>query len=485
MLCGMSWFERLTSLDFAFLNLEDRSAHMHVAGLAVFDGPPPPYDQVLRLIDSRLDRVPRYRQRLQFVPLNQGRPVWVDEASFDLEYHVRHTALPAPGGSAQLHRLAARLMSQQLDRSKPLWEMSLVEGVRGEDGRERFAIVTKTHHCMIDGISGMDIASVLMDAEPDAAPPSPPTEPWRPRPAPSTAELLASSLRDQIAHPLRAAREAMRAGSAAGEKLLHLALGARQLLGLAQMGRAPESSLNAPLSPHRRFHSVDLPLADIKEVRAGLGGTVNDVVLAVVSGALRSLLASRGESAAEDLRVMVPVSVRTAEGRGTLGNQVTPTFATLPVAEPDPVKRLEKVRAAMKSLKESGQVLGALALTRLSDFAPPNLLTQVARLQVMERFFNLVVTNVPGPQFPLYFLGRQMLACYPVVPLAAGQTVGIALLSYHGSVGVGLLGDADKARDLDRLGDFLKSALDELLERARDAMGRRPETQARAATGAR
>jgi len=230
---------------------------------------------------------------------------------------------------------------------------------------------------------------------------------------------------------------------------------------------------------------VDLPLAGIKEVRAGLGGTVNDVVLAVVSGALRSLLASRGEPAAEDLRVMVPVSVRKAEGRGTLGNQVTPTFATLPVAEPDPVKRLEKVRAAMKSLKESGQVLGALALTRLSDFAPPNLLTQVARLQVMERFFNLVVTNVPGPQFPLYFLGRQMLACYPVVPLAAGQTVGIALLSYNGSVGVGLLGDADKARDLDRVGDFLKSALDELLERARDAMGRRPEAQARASTGAR
>ncbi|HVE82051.1 MAG TPA: wax ester/triacylglycerol synthase family O-acyltransferase [Myxococcales bacterium] len=481
----MSWFERLTSLDFTFLNLEDRTAHMHVAGLAVFDGPLPPYQQVLRLIDARLESVPRYRQRLQFVPLNQGRPVWVDEESFDLEYHVRHTALPAPGTIDQLHKLAGWLMSQQLDRSKPLWEMWLVEGVKGEDGGQRFAIVTKTHHCMIDGISGIDIASVLMDGEPEAAPPPSSGPPWRPRPAPNAAELLVSSLREQVVHPLRAAREAMRAGSPARTQLLHLAAGLKPLLGLAQMGRAPESSLNAPLSPHRRFHSVDMALADIKAVRTALGGTVNDVVLAVVAGALRSLLGSRGEPASHDLRVMVPVSVRTAEGRGTLGNQVTPTFATLPVTEADPVRRLEKVRAAMKGLKESGQVLGALALTKLSDFAPPNLLTQVARLQMMERFFNLVVTNVPGPQFPLYLLGRRMLACYPVVPLAAGQTVGIALLSYNGSIGVGLLGDADEARDLAELGDFLKASLQELLERAQRAPVPEPAAQVRAAAGAR
>src|SRR5512144_1916196 len=258
----MAWFERLSSLDFAFLNLEDRSAHMHVGGLALFEGPSPQYDELLLLVESRLSRVPRYRQRLAWVPFQQGRPVWVDEEQFDLEYHVRHTALPAPGTEAQLLKLTGRLMAQQLDRSKPLWEMWLIEGV-GED-RSGFAVFTKTHHCMVDGISGMDIASVLMDAEAirEGAPPG---APWTPRPAPSRLELLRASVIQQLTHPLELARDVvLKPGSDARNLLAMLAGSVKPLLGLAQMGRAPASSLNVPIGPHRRFCTAQLSLANVK-----------------------------------------------------------------------------------------------------------------------------------------------------------------------------------------------------------------------------
>ncbi len=481
----MAWFERLSSLDFAFLNLEDRTKHMHVGGLALFAGPCPHHDELLRLVESRLSRVPRYRQRLAWVPFQQGRPVWVDEAQFDLEYHVRHTALPAPGSDAQLLKLTGRLMAQQLDRSKPLWEMWLIEGV-GED-RSRFAIFTKTHHCMIDGISGMDIASVLMDGEP-VPEPVPPAEPWQPRPAPSPLELLRASVKHQLTQPVKAARDlVLTPGSEARALVAMLAGSVKPLLELAQLGKAPVSSLNVPIGPHRRFCTAQLSLADIKRVRAALGGTVNDVLLTVVAGALRGLLLARRERVGPDLRVMVPVSVRGAPARGseTLGNQVIPTFCALPVGEPDSRRRLERVRESMKGLKEGGQVMGAVALTRLSDFAPPTLLTQAARLQaVATRFFNLVVTNVPGPQFPLYLLGRQMLACYPAVPLAALQTLCVGLLSYNGQVGVGLLGDADAARDLPSLAENMVQALNELVACAEATTASSPSSGAsRAASG--
>jgi len=480
----VQWFERLSSLDFAFLNLEDRSAHMHVGGLALFEGPSPQYDELLHLVESRLVRVPRYRQRLAWVPFQQGRPVWVDDAQFDLEYHVRHTALPPPGSETQLLKLTGRLMSQQLDRSKPLWEMWLIEGM-GEEHRG-FAIVTKTHHCMVDGISGMDIASVLMDGEPVREPPAP-SPPWIPRPAPSRLELLRGSVEQQVTHPLKMALDlVLKPGSEARTLLAMLAGSVKPLLGLAQLGKAPTSSLNVPIGPHRRFCAAQLSLADIKRVRAALGGTVNDVLLTVVAGALRGLLLSRGEAVGPDLRVLVPVSVRGATARGseTLGNQVTPTFCALPVGEPDPRRRLERVRESMKVLKESGQVMSAIALTRLSDFAPPTLLIQSARLQAVARFFNLVVTNVPGPQFPLYLLGRRMLACYPVIPLAAMQTLSVGLLSYDGQVGVGLLGDADAAKDLPGLAERMAKELTELVACAEGAASPpSPSGAVRAASG--
>ena len=451
------WYERLSTIDSLFLELEDRTAHMHVGAVALFEGPPPPYADFLRLIEARLEQVPRYRQRVMFVPGRVGRPVWVDETQFDLEYHARRTALPAPGGEAELKKLAGRLLSQALDRDKPLWEMWLVEGL----DESRFAIISKTHHCMLDGVSGVDLATVLMDAEPSTQPPPEPL-PWTPRKAPQTAELLLSSVREQLAHPLRMAREALEPNSEAVKLFGQLFSGLKPLYDVLAMGRAPESPLNVPIGPHRRFEMLELPLADVKQVRASLGGTVNDVILATVAGALRSWLTARGTAPQADLRVLVPVSMRTRDERGTFGNQVSAVFCPLPVTEANPIERLKRIREEMKSVKEKGAAVGAHALSRLSDFAPPQLLAQAARLQAVTRMFNLVVTNVPGPQFPLYLLGRRMLRCYPQVPLAAQQAVGIALLSYDGRIGVGLIGDADAARDLPALAGSLRASLDEL-----------------------
>ena len=451
-----TWYERLNTLDSLFLELEDRSAHMHVGAVAVFQGPTPPYPDFLRLIEARLEQVPRYRQRVQPVPGKAGRPVWIDESQFDLEYHVRHTALPAPGGEPELKKLVGRLLSQALDRDKPLWEMWLVEGL----GENRFAVVSKTHHCMLDGVSGVDLATVLMDSEPQTAPPPPPG-PWTPRKAPPLAELVVDSVKEQLAHPLRMAREAFEPNSEVVRLFGQLFSGLRPLLDVVSMGRAPESPLNVPIGPHRRFEMLELPLAQVKEVRNQLGGTVNDVILAMVAGGLRSWLGARGAELS-DLRVMVPVSMRTSDTRGTFGNQVSAVFCPLPITEPNPVVRLQRIRESMKDVKENGSAIGAHALSRLGDFAPPQLLAQAARLQAVTRMFNLVVTNVPGPQFPLYLLGRRMLRCYPQVPLASQQALGIALLSYDGCIGVGLLGDADAARDLPALATALRASLDEL-----------------------
>ena len=470
-----TWFERLSTLDSLFLELEDRTTHMHVGAVAVFEGKPPPYRDFLRLIDARLDRVPRYRQRVQFVPFKQGRPVWIDESQFDLEYHVRHTALPAPGGDEELKRLAGRLFSQALDRDKPLWEMWLVEGLGdGADparaSGDRFAIISKTHHCMLDGISGVDLATVLMDTEPSTDAPASAAE-WKPRPAPKSSELFATSLKEQITNPIQVVRDALQSNNDARKLLREIAGGVKPLLGLAGMGLAPASALNRPIGPHRRFEMFDLDLPEIRKIRRALRGTVNDVILAVVAGALRHWLEARGESLGPDLRALVPVSMRGAHDRNTFGNQVSAVFCPLPVGEANPLERLRKVRDAMKGIKESGQAVAAAALASLSDFAPPTLLAQAARLQAVTRFFNLVITNVPGPQFPLYLLGRRLHGCYPQVPLAAQQSVGVALLSYHGHICVGLLADLD-VRDLPALGTAMRAALDELLAAANAA----PET---------
>jgi WS/DGAT/MGAT family acyltransferase len=314
---------------------------------------------------------------------------------------------------------------------------------------------------MLVGISGVDLATVLMDPQPDSAPPPPPA-PWTPRKAPKASDLLLDSLKEQFSHPLRMARQALEPNSEAVKVLGQMFSGFKPLMDVVSMGLAPVSPLNVPIGPHRRFEMLELPLEKVKEVRKKLRGTVNDILLATIAGALRKWLSARGEAPAADLRVLVPVSMRKRKDRGTYGNQIAAVFCPLPLGEADPVQRLRKVHDAMMVVKKSGSAVGAQTLSRLSDFAPPQLLAQAARLQAVTRMFNLVVTNVPGPQFPLYLLGKRMLHCYPQVPLAAQQALGVALLSYDGRIGVGLLGDADAARDLAELPQAIHASLDEL-----------------------
>ena len=457
----MSNPDRLTGLDASFLALEKDGAHMHVGSVLVFDGEAPEYEHVLDLIEQRLHMVPRYRQKLAFPPLAQARPVWVDDPHFNVGYHVRHTALPAPAGEAELRRLAGRVFAQQLDRSKPLWEIWVVDRV----GEDQFALLCKTHHALVDGISGVDIMAVLFDleAEPPERDPGPT---WYPRPEPSGSALFADALVGYARTPLQAARAAagmITAPREAGGQA------ARTVAGLASMasaglGGAPPSPLNTRIGPHRRFAWVESDLDRFKAVKSALGGTVNDVVLAVVTGALRSLLERRGRDPGvqEELKAMVPVSVRAEDQRGSLGNQVAAIYAPLPVGLADPLERFRTVHEALGDLKASAQAIGAERLTALAGFAAPTILNQAARLQARQRLFNVTVTNVPGPQFPLFLLGRRLTAFHPMVPLVLNTVLGIAIMSYDGKIFFGLLGDYDEMADLDELADDLRSAIDEL-----------------------
>jgi diacylglycerol O-acyltransferase / wax synthase len=462
--------DRLTGLDSSFLHLERDAAHMHVAGCMVFEGTTPPYEELVEQIVSRLHLVPRYRQRLAFVPLGQGRPVWVDDPHFNVGFHVRHTALPSPGGEEQLKRLAGRVFSQALDRSRPLWELWLVEGLADD----RFALLSKTHHALVDGVSGVDIATILFDASPEPMPVAPPDHEWVPRPVPSDAQLLADALVERATVPgeiIRSVRAAVR-----GPRHV-LDRAARAAGGVAAMARAglqsaPSSPFNVKIGPHRRFTWVRGDLAEFKAVKNALGGTVNDVVLASVAGALGRYLRLHG-TATDDLvlRAMVPVSVRADVERGALGNRVAAMWAPLPVGLGDPVQRLLSISRDMEGIKESGQAVGAQVLTELTGFAPPTIMAQAARLQARQRLFNLVVTNVPGPQFPLYMLSRQLEAMYPMVPLAENQALGIAIMSYNGQLNFGLNADYDALPDLEALADELRASIEELVAAAGERLG--------------
>jgi diacylglycerol O-acyltransferase len=455
----MSPHERLTVLDEMFIHLEGPTTHMHVGGIAVFEGDAPEYDDVLEMISRRLQHVPRFRQKLAIIPLGLGRPVWVDDPHFNLEYHVRHTALPAPGTRAKLNRLVARIMSQQLDRAKPLWEIWFAEGLAGN----RFALISKTHHSLVDGISGTDIMSVLLDPSPE--PPVIEQDDWRPGIEPSPDQLMVEALRERLTSPSEVMRSLQ---SAAGDPatLPGRLFGSLRALGewMGSGFAAPPSSLNRPIGPHRRFETTNVQLDDLKRIKNAFGGTVNDVVLTVVSGGLRRLLLGRGERVDDlELRAMVPVSVRADHQRGLLGNMVANVWAILPVYEPDPVARLQVVSKSMTDLKSSGQAVGAQVLTSLGEFAPPTIVAQASRLVARQRAFNLVVTNVPGPQIPLYTLGREMVEVYPVLPLSNNTTLGVALLSYNGSVGFGLLGDFETTEDIGELAEGIEKSVAELL----------------------
>ena len=457
--------DRLTSLDASFLHLEDASAHMHVASVMLFDGEPPPYAELIDAIEARLHLVPRYRQRLAFVPLGQGRPKWVDDPHLNLRYHVRSTALPSPGSEDQLKALAGRVFSQALDRDKPLWELWLVEGLEGG----RFAVLAKTHHSLVDGISGVDIVTVLFDTSPEPAAPPDPGDRWLPRPLPSRAQLLGEALIERTTVPTEIARTA-RAAVRGPRRLLE---GAREAavgvgaMAWAGINAAPRSPYNKPIGPHRRFTWVRAELADLKAIKDQLGGTVNDVVMATVAGALGRHLRDQGQNTdGLELKAMVPVSVRTDLERGALGNRVAAMMAPLPVWCHEPLARLDVVREQLKGLKQGGQAVGAQVLTQLSGFAPPTVMGQASRLMARQRFFNLVVTNVPGPQFPLYLLGRELKQPFPMVPLARNQGLGIALMSYNGRINFGLVGDYDLLWDLETLAEHLRESLAELADAA-------------------
>lgn len=451
--------ERLSVLDEMFLHLEGPSTHMHVGGVAVFEGDPPDYQAVLDMIRGRLQMVPRFRQKLALVPLGIGRPVLVDDPHFNLEYHVRHTALPPPGTPEKLNRLTARIMSQQLDRTKPLWEIWFAEGLSSG----RFALISKTHHCLVDGVSGADIMSVILDLGPEPQVVEP--EAWRPEPEPGAEQLLLDALRERLTSPTEAAR-ALQSAATDPAGIAGRVLQSARAVGhwLGSSFSAPVSSLNQPIGPHRRFETVLADLDDLKRIKDSLGGTVNDVVLSVVSGGLRRLLKARGERVDDlELRAMVPVSVRANARRGALGNQIANLWVSLPVYEPDPVERFKLLLEETRDLKRSGQAVGAQLLTSLGEWAPPTIVAQAARLVARQRAFNLVVTNVPGPQIPLYTLGRQMREVYPVLPLSGNTTLGVALMSYNGTIGFGLLGDFETTPDLGVLAEGIEKSIAELL----------------------
>lgn len=441
---------------------------MHVAGVLVLDGEPPRYEDLLAAIEHRLHLVPRYRQKLAFVPGGLFRPKWVDDPHFNLRYHVRVTALPAPGKEEQLRALAGRVFSQRLDRDKPLWELWLVEGLEGN----RFAVLSKSHHALVDGISGVDIVSVLFDLDPEPAAQPDFEEGWLPRPEPSRAELLTEAVVEQMRETLDLTRATRRLVRTPREIVhgLREAIGGFGALAAVGLRGAPSTPYNKPIGPHRRFTWTRGSLEEAKSIKNALGGTVNDVVLASVAGALRRHLGRRGWDTRDvELKAMVPVSVRTQSERGALGNRVTTMYAPLPIGHEDPVIRLRMVSESMRGLKESKQAVGAQILTELGGFAPPNLMAQGTRQVTSARLFNLTVTNVPGPQFPLYLLGRELREIFPMVPLAPEHGLGIAIMSYNGTLNFGLVGDYDILHDLDDLADDLSASIGELFNAAMPA----------------
>jgi len=461
----MSRYKRLSVLDELFLHIEGPNTHMHVGGVCIFEGPPPDYHELVEQARKRLQLVPRFRQKLATVPFALGRPIWVDDTHFNIEYHFRHTALPPPGDDEQLKRLAGRIMSQQLDRSKPLWEIWFAEGLAGD----RWAFISKTHHCLVDGISGVDIMSVILDIERE--PQEVEEEPWRPEPEPTPDQLIMDALTERLTSPTEVVRT-LRSTLNDPTKIPNRLMEAGRALGAFVGGSldfAPTSSLNLQVGPHRRFEMVLADLDEFKRIKNAFSATVNDVVLAVVTGGLRRLLKGRGERVDDlELRAMVPVSVRADTDKGALGNQVASIWAPLPVYETDPVARLKTLSESMKDLKSSGQAVGAQLLTTLGEYAPPTILSQAGRLVARQRAYNLVVTNVPGPQFPLYSQGCEMKEVYPVVPLSDNTTVCVGLLSYNGTIGFGLLGDFDAAPDLAELAEGIEKSIVELSSQVTD-----------------
>ncbi|WP_067822676.1 WS/DGAT/MGAT family O-acyltransferase [Actinomadura kijaniata] len=455
--------ERLSGLDATFYFAESENTPWHIASVTVFEGPAPAYGEVVRAVLAKLPEIPRYRQRVRTVPFHLGNPVWVDDPHFNILYHVRHTAVPKPGGPEELRNLAGRVLSQRLDLSKPLWEIWLVEGLEGG----RWAAISKVHHSVVDGVGGVDLLTKLFDLSPDADRPRPGELP-EPEHGPSGLSLLTGTVRERVAETVRRAPDVPRmARSALSARTLRtLGLDVPRVVG--RLARPAAGSLNGPVGPHRRWSWVHADLDEIRRVRKAFGGTVNDVILAAVANGFRELLQGRGELAETTIvRTLVPVSVRVDAQRGELANRVSGVLVNLPVGEPDPRRRLFDVRAQMDDVKRTHQAAGGEALTRLAGFAP-TLMALGARyaLTRTQPLVQTVVTNVPGPGFPLYVLGRELVGLYPFVPLAMGVRAGVAVFSYRGRLTFGITGDFDAMPDLDVLADGVRSGFDDLVKLA-------------------
>ncbi len=455
--------DRMSPLDASFLHVENDVNHMHIASVAIFEGPAPSLSELADMVSAKLHLVPRYRQVVRFVPLELERPVWVDDPHFNLGYHLRHTALPGPGSEQELRNLVGRVMAQQLDRAKPLWEMWIAEGL--EDGR--WALLSKTHHCMVDGVSATDLLTVMMDEGPDPVREPPPD--WEPEALPTDLELVTEALRERLTSPaevVRSVRSALRGPGRLYARARELATSAGSLRNLAS---AVDVGLNGPIGPHRRWDWARTTLDQVKQVRGAFGGTVNDVVLTAITKGFRELLLSRKQEVeGQVVRTLVPVSVRREEERGVYDNRVSAMFAELPVGIDDPVKRLAAIREQMDELKEKKQAVAAEALTSLSGFAPPLLLALGGRVfaRVNQSNIQTVTTNVPGPPKPMYAAGRRMLHAMPYVPLAGSVRIGVAIFSYAGELNFGVTGDYDTAADISVLCHGIEEGMEELLKRA-------------------
>jgi diacylglycerol O-acyltransferase len=452
----MEW---MSPVDSSFLHVENDTTPMHIGAVSIFEGPPPPFAELRAMVAGKLGLVPRYRQKVRSVPLAVGPPVWVDDPHFSLDYHLRHTAIPKPGGEEQLRQMAARIFSQHLDRDKPLWELWAVEGLQGK----RWALLSKVHHCMVDGVAATDLMSVMFSDDSAGSD----TGEWSPAPEPTDAEVLVRTF----------ARRASPAGQL--EALRRMAGAPRETLRtLAEMARATAaaspnmrpvgaSSLTGPIGPHRRWSWAEARLSDIKAVRSEFGGTVNDVVLTLITNGFRELLDERGEHVPEDrvVRTMVPVSVRAKGEKGVYNNRVSAVFASLPVGLTDPVQRLHSIRAEMDGIKESKQAVAGDVLTSMSGFAPPLLLALGSRLVTLSPRLNMhtATTNVPGPQQPVQTLGRRMLQSFPFVPVVGSIRIVVAIFSYNGGLYFGVTGDYDGAPDIDALTDGIAHGMDDLL----------------------
>lgn len=442
--------ERMSALDAGFFFVDDTTNPMHVGSVTVFEGPPPSYGDVVRLLLAKLDGVPRYRQRVRTLPFSFGRPVWADDEHFQILYHMRHTAVPSPGGAEELRNLAGRVFEQRLDRGKPLWEMWLVEGLA--DGR--WAIISKVHHCMVDGVAGADLMSTLFDLTPEAQAPEPGD--WAPEPGPSALSLVADSLVASVSEPLGQIRRGV-------PMIARRALASREILdfgrGLPATARrmvAPlAGSLTGPIGPHRRWAWAEADLTMVKRIRQATGATINDVILGAVTHGFRALLTSRGEEVdGRSVRTLVPVSIRTEGEKGLLTNRVSAVLANLPVGEPDPLVRLASIQEQMTELKNTRQAVGAEALTGLFGFTAPTLLSLAGRVAFRlptQPLIQTITTNVPGPRFPLYVLGRKMCELYPYVPIGSTVRISVGIFSYLDRLYFGINADFDGVPDLDVL----------------------------------